>query len=90
MAVGSEEKRVLAVVHAYLDALADGDWAGACSHLAASVQRDLAALTEGNSCAEAVAALLGGVDRPVLATDLGGAELSGGLRRLGRRARGTR
>jgi len=79
MTVDPEEKRVLAIVRGYLDALAAGDWAEACTLLAPSVRRDLAALTadEGKvgEGAEALAALLASRDQQALAAELGDVEL---------------
>ena len=78
MTVETEERRVLGAVCGHRDALATGDWAGACGRLSASVRRDLAALTgnERGGRAEVLESPLTGVDRQALAADLSGAKLA--------------
>lgn len=60
----SDRSRAEAALRAYLTARAKGDWAGACSHLAASMGKQLQALAgaakgKPNGCAAVYAALTG-------------------------------
>jgi hypothetical protein len=51
---GSDREQVEAAMTGYLEALADGDGEGACSHVAEQAQRDMTTITDARSCADAI------------------------------------
>jgi hypothetical protein len=81
-ASGSQRSEATTALHSYLQARAGGDWGTACSHMAATVQKQLALLASASKgkakgCAAAYAALSARV--PVAAR---ANPLSGGLASL--------